>query len=285
MARGSARSAVMAGALLALAFGMIASAGCSAKAATATIDPSDRAVAVRENAETTWRSFATPTVVDTATPIDIIDGDSIIFQTDDGMRQEVRLIGVDAPEMSTETNLYSKGSFDAAKRFLRSVPRVYLETGLQDRDVYGRTLAYVWLVRPTAFPSASDVRTEMLNAKMLLEGYAKRRTAAATGTVALNTKYATLFDAYAREAESSERGMWDPAFQATAGPSAFWNGASAETTKVAITSPYVGNSATHFFHRATCPNAVKMSVAHRVAFGSADAALESGYQPCGICKP
>jgi methylphosphotriester-DNA--protein-cysteine methyltransferase len=47
----------------------------------------------------------------------------------------------------------------------------------------------------------------------------------------------------------------------------------------------VGNSATHFFHRASCPNAIKMRISRQVAFETARDALDAGYKPCGICKP
>lgn len=276
-------NAVRACALLALVAVLPALAGCVGKASSEPLDPSAHAAAIRAKAERAWQCSASSTTVATATPVEILDGDSIVLRLEDGALQEVRLIGIDAPESDLVTDMYSKASLDAAGRFLRNARRVYLEIGPQSCDDYGNTLAYVWLARPPASPSAADVRTEMLNAKMLLGGYAKRR-AVDPNAVHLNTKYSSLFDAYGREAQTATRGLWSPIFQNAAGPSAFLTGESTATAPP-VASAFVGNSATYFFHRATCPNAIKMKPSHQVPLDSAEAARNAGYRACGICKP
>ncbi len=53
----------------------------------------------------------------------------------------------------------------------------------------------------------------------------------------------------------------------------------------AFAEGYVGNSKSLKFHTAACRAAKRISSAHRVEFENRDAAVEAGYQPCGICRP
>jgi hypothetical protein len=123
----------------------------------------------------------------------------------------------------------------------------------------------------------------MLNAKMAIAGYAKYREGD-PNVVYLNTKYSKLFAAYSQEARASNQGLWDPTFADGAEPNGSWASEATESAPP-ITSPFVGNSATHFFHRATCPNALEMKTSHRVAFETRSEAIKAGYRACGLCKP
>ncbi len=78
---------------------------------------------------------------------------------------------------------------------------VYLELDLQQRDRYGRLLAYIWLSPPESL-SEGEVREKMFNAHLLLEGYAQ------VMTVPPNVKYSELFLELQKEAQESGRGLW-----------------------------------------------------------------------------
>lgn len=62
---------------------------------------------------------------------------------------------------------------------------MWFELDAQERDQYGRLLAYVWLAPPRD-TSEAEVRAKMFNAPLLIEGYAQ------VLTVPPNVKYADL---------------------------------------------------------------------------------------------
>ena len=47
--------------------------------------------------------------------------------------------------------------------------------------------------------------------------------------------------------------------------------------------PFVGNSSSKKFHRASCRSVGKMKATNRVEFGTAEEAEKAGYTPCQIC--
>ncbi|WP_457600607.1 thermonuclease family protein [Hydrogenivirga sp.] len=130
----------------------------------------------------------------------VIDGDTFLCSGD-----RVRLIGIDTPESSYNPRVYKQRSLgDArtvvelgrrAKRFTEELippgTRVRLELGVQERDRYGRLLAYVWL---------PDGR--MLNEVLLREGYAMILT------IPPNVKYLSRFREAYRYAVENRKGLW-----------------------------------------------------------------------------
>lgn len=48
---------------------------------------------------------------------------------------------------------------------------------------------------------------------------------------------------------------------------------------------YIGNKSSRVFHLGSCKSVNKMSAKNKVYFGSREQAAESGYSPCGYCKP
>jgi len=130
----------------------------------------------------------------------IIDGDTFICSG-----EKVRLIGVDTPESSINPHIEKQRSLgdiktilklgEEAKRFVSSVMPVgtvvKLELDVQQRDKYGRLLAYVWL---------PDGR--MLNEVLLKEGYAMLLT------IPPNVKYEDRFREAYREAVTKKKGLW-----------------------------------------------------------------------------
>jgi micrococcal nuclease len=92
----------------------------------------------------------------------VVDGDTIWVRMPDGSQEKVRYIGLDAPEMPGEdsTGEYLAAESKAHNRELLTSGSLRLETDVQERDEFGRLLAYVW---------AGDV---FVNERMILDGYA-----------------------------------------------------------------------------------------------------------------
>ncbi len=104
--------------------------------------------------------------------------------------EKVRLIGIDTPELN-------QGPWGRqAKRQLKKLMSesdwiVNVEFGVEQRDKYGRLLAYLW---------GKDGK--MINERMLESGYA------ALFTIPPNVKYAERFIAAQKRAESLRAGIW-----------------------------------------------------------------------------
>ena len=137
--------------------------------------------------------------------VEVPDGDTIRLQRG-ARRTLVRLIGVDCPELHESEKLdrdaarsrRSRAAIEAmgarAAAFTRDHllgKTVDLELGVEQRDRYGRLLAYVWLPGGVLF-----------NGELLRAGYAQPLT------IAPNVKYARLFTDLARAARADGRGLW-----------------------------------------------------------------------------
>lgn len=96
----------------------------------------------------------------------IVDGDTFIIDYN-GVEERVRLIGVDTPESvhpdATKNSEFGKIASDFSKKYLDG-KEVSLELDVQERDKYGRILAYMY------------VGGQMYNKILLQEGMAKVAT-------------------------------------------------------------------------------------------------------------
>jgi micrococcal nuclease len=187
------------------------------------------------------------------------------IKLESGKEEKVRFIGVDTPESTTKVEPYGKEATAYTKSKLLGKD-VWLELDVQERDKYGRLLAYVWLSPPTK--ESDEERTKMFNAVLLLEGYAQ------VMTVPPNVKYAEYFRKYQQEAMEKSAGLWGlevkeekPAFSQ------------------AVSASYIGNKNSKKFHLPDCQWAEKIAPGNRVYFKSRDEAIKAGYEPCKVCKP
>ncbi|MFO7769414.1 MAG: thermonuclease family protein [bacterium] len=123
----------------------------------------------------------------------VVDGDTLLMAGGD----RVRLLGIDAPELRGEggdPECYAEEAARMLEELIdRSGGRVRLEGGSPPRDVWGRTLAWVW-----------DEGGRLLNEEMLREGCARLYEGAGEGGFAPR-----LAAAEARAREGS-RGFWHP---------------------------------------------------------------------------
>jgi micrococcal nuclease len=121
----------------------------------------------------------------------VVDGDTIHVRI--GARVEkVRYIGVNTPEVHHPRKGEEPGGREAAEvnRRLVEGKSVRLELDVQERDRYGRLLAYVWV---------GDV---MVNAELVRLGYAQ------VMTIPPNVRYQEMFVKLQREAREAGRGLW-----------------------------------------------------------------------------
>lgn len=143
--------------------------------------------------------FAAPTaspsgLMPNATIKQVIDGDTVIADVDSSP-ENVRLIGIDAPE-SVARNRPNQCYGAEASAYLKSLlpegTSVILLLDEEPRDQYDRLLAYV-------IRSHDDL---FVNLNLVEHGYA--------GTLSYppNTHYEELIDAAARKATLSKLGLW-----------------------------------------------------------------------------
>ena len=125
------------------------------------------------------------------TVVKVVDGDTIHVQVN-GRVEKVRYIGVNTPELHHPTKGEEFGGREAAavNRALVTGHRVRLELDVQERDRYGRLLAYVW------------VGGVMINAELVRRGYAQ------VMTVPPNVRHQSMFLALQRDARQAGRGLW-----------------------------------------------------------------------------
>ena len=121
----------------------------------------------------------------------VVDGDTLVVAG--GHR--VRLIGVDTPETKDPrkpVQCFGEQASAYVSSLLREGEAVRLVGDVEERDVYGRTLAYVYRLVDGLFVNAALVR----------EGYAH------VLTIPPNVAHADEFVALARDAREAGRGLW-----------------------------------------------------------------------------
>jgi micrococcal nuclease len=104
---------------------------------------------------------------------------------------KVRLIGIDTPEVHGGAECFGREASAFVARIAPIGSEVRYRLGLDERDRYGRALAYVWL---------SDGR--FLNRLLVARGYAQPLT------VPPNVEYQDVFLRAARTARAAGRGLW-----------------------------------------------------------------------------
>ncbi|OGX26192.1 MAG: hypothetical protein A2Y03_06615 [Omnitrophica WOR_2 bacterium GWF2_38_59] len=154
----------------------------------------------------------------------VIDGDTLLLTSG----ERVRLIGIDTPEskpndkakrdatregkdIETITKM-GKEAAEFVKALIKPGDEVRIEFDVQDRDKYGRLLAYVYKLIclndcqiyfvKDEYSKLDDGWYEFINATIIKEGYASPMT------IPPNVKYADLFKELYKEARENNRGLW-----------------------------------------------------------------------------
>lgn len=125
--------------------------------------------------------------------LEVVDGDTYKIKYN-GEEKKVRLIGVDTPESvhpnSSKNSDYGKIASNYVKELIEN-KYISLEFDVSGTDKYGILLAYVYLENG-----------EMLNEKLIKEGYAK------TATYPPDVKYVDTFTTLQEEARNNKQGFW-----------------------------------------------------------------------------
>jgi micrococcal nuclease len=123
----------------------------------------------------------------------VVDGDTIHVSVG-GRRERVRYIGVDTPESrrpGTPVQCFARAAGAHNSRLVRG-RRVQLRTDVQERDRYGRLLAYVYR-RPDGL---------FVNAELVRRGFAT------VLTIPPNVAHAAELLRLERGARRAGRGLW-----------------------------------------------------------------------------
>ncbi len=127
--------------------------------------------------------------------IEINDGDTITASVSSAFKiplktEKIRLIGIDAPELAQKPwGLKAKNHLK--KLIEESNYYVKIECDVQQRDKYGRILAYLW-----------DTKGAMINYMMVKDGYAM------VYTVPPNVKYVVKLLEAQKIARQEQKGIW-----------------------------------------------------------------------------
>lgn len=175
----------------------------------------------------------------------VVDGDTIEIDYN-GVKEKVRLIGIDTPESvhadESKNTEYGTIASDFTKQQLED-KYVSLEFDVEERDKYDRLLAYVYL------------DGIMFNATLLEEGHAM------VYTFPPNVKYADMFIDLQTEAREAKVGLWNDDFS------------------------YVGSRNSDKYHYANCEAAGSIKEQNKVWFADKAEAEGKGYSPCSRCNP
>ncbi len=127
-----------------------------------------------------------------------VDGEKFKV-TLNGEEEEVRMIGIDAPEMKGEGDLpecYAQESLDHLASVIPVGETVYLQKDAEDKDNKDRLWRYVWIEGPIA------ILSELLNETIVENGYAIDREEET------NTKFDQEIADAQKTAKSGNAGLW-----------------------------------------------------------------------------
>lgn len=201
-------------AVVALAVIIGSAASCTAPGAQSPSRRSPSSEIPATSPEPTASATATPTFepytpepadaipVEYVTVRRVIDGDTIEVAMSNGSTERVRFIGVDSPESSAALG---PAATAYAKNVLPAGRGIYLQTDVEPRDRYGRLLAYAWLSKPAVIDDEEFIRARMVNALLLLKGWAQLLT------ITPNVSYVDSFTTFQTEARDAGLGIWKPA--------------------------------------------------------------------------
>lgn len=146
----------------------------------------------------------------------VSDGDTVRILWD-GAEESVRLIGVDTPEKFKSAKLTRDAEAsplsvdeiqelgEGASAFAESLlagREVYVQTGAQERDRYGRLLAYLYVLEPGGAWTFGGETFTQVNLELARAGWADPLT------IPPNVEFAEAYVAATREARLAGRGMW-----------------------------------------------------------------------------
>jgi micrococcal nuclease len=207
--------------------------------------------------------FATNAYSNTFKCTRVVDGDTIVVDYH-GKLEKVRLIGVDTPE-TVHPNKPVEYLGKEASNFTHALVEgkaVTLEFDWQQRDKYGRLLAYVYLQDGI-----------LINKKIIEEGYGHAYTK-------YPFKYLDEFRAAERRAQDAGKGLWGASSNLTREEVKRVNGnkvlAAADAGGQIV---YVTRTGAKY-HRGHCRYLRRSKIPMKLRD-----AVAAGYTPCKVCVP
>lgn len=127
-----------------------------------------------------------------ATVLNVVDGDTMDVKLPNGNKERIRLLLVDTPETKHPNKPVQPFGPEASEFTKKTLTdqQVELEFDVQERDKYGRLLAYVYL------------NDQMFNKTLLEKGLAR------VAVFPPNTKYVDEFRAIQEKAQKEAIGIW-----------------------------------------------------------------------------
>ena len=190
----------------------------------------------------------------------VVDGDTIVIDYN-GTEEKVRFIGVDTPESvhpnQDKNTPYGKIASEFTNNQLLN-KEITLEFDAQERDQYGRLLAYVYL------------DGKMFNKTLLEKGHA------VVATFPPNVKYVNDFTAIQEQAQKAQVGVWE----------GYTSGKTETESKptVKTSGKFVGSILSDKYHTPNCRFAKKIEKENEIWFDTTDEATKAGYAACGVCQ-
>lgn len=141
--------------------------------------------------ETAASKIQKPKKVAQVKVLEVIDGDTIVVNLN-GKKEKVRFVLVDTPETKHPTKPVQPFGPEASaftKKQL-SGQTIDLEFDVQERDKYGRVLAYIWK------------GNELFNVTLLEKGFAR------VAVFPPNTRYMDQFKEVEKIAKEKKQGLW-----------------------------------------------------------------------------
>jgi endonuclease YncB( thermonuclease family) len=184
--------------------------------------------------------------------VGISDGDTLTVLKADETQAEIRLHGIDAPEVGQDFATRSKQA-TSELAFGRTVTVRPMSI-----DRYGRTVAEVVL------PDGRSLNRELVRAGIAwwFRSYAP------------NDRELERLEAEAREAR---RGLWS---QPNPIPPWEWRAGKAQP----VTAGVIGNRRSHLYHNPSWRGVATMKPKNRVEFATAEQAEAAGYRKAGDCR-
>ena len=130
----------------------------------------------------------------------VIDGETVEVLTDLRSREIVKIIGINITNIGRTSEREALAYMDR----LLIDRRVYLHLDDPPRDRYGNLWAYIWLDDPDNPYSEREIRQNMLNAILILDGYAEAIR------IVSDSFMTNLFFGFEDQAIDRRRGIWTP---------------------------------------------------------------------------
>lgn len=249
---------------------LLSVAGLSACDADASTEPvTEETTISEENIEPTEPAIEENSEFPQYKVVRVVDGDTIVISYN-GVDEKVRMIGIDTPESVHPDKTKNSEFGDTVSTFSKSQlsdSYVGIEFDVQERDQYGRLLAYVY------------VGDKMYNKTLLEEGYAS------VSTYPPNVKYVDDFTAIQKSARDAGKGMWADGFSANSNSSKNSSASTSSNNNTSNDGVYKAHIKNMKFHTSGCRYGEMISPQNLATFKTRDEAIDAGYAACKVCHP